>query len=812
MTSIVIAADISGPDGYHVGDEAMLAANLAMLRRLRPDAVFTAISRDRKWTAAHYGVLAISALRFGSSIEQRSQLEREVLEHAEQFMATGALDPSKAGAKVVDALARADAFIVSGAGNLCSRWPELIHDRTTLIRIARILDKPVVILGQTLGPALDEDGRERLAETLPVASLVGVRGRESAELARSLGVDASKLIEHLDDAWFLNPAPSSAVAHEAARHNGPWVGVTLAPLAGDPATFLPILRSLGRQFSELARTMDADLVFIPHWNAPPGSESDGLFARRLFGFLEEPQRARLLPVYSGEDTCWLTRQADLVVSTRYHPIVFSLSGGVPCLAISPDEHTRVRHAECLRQAGLEHLAIGFEAALDGGLVSAALSSWQQRDAIRRQLDSRAGEWAAAEDGKWSRVREVLRWADQPLAALAPTSSPPLEQEPATSSPLPYLHRQARRKTDVSAVVLTKNGAGRLERCLQSIAVAGIVRELVVFVDHTTTDESESIARRFTPKVLRMETAGLIELSLSRMAAACSGEFVLRVDDDETLGGPWDVPVDHAAIGAGFTHFRVPRRWLTPGEDGFISSGDWFPDLQLRLFRNDPALIRWPSDLHEHMAVEGPGGILWDRWVNHHVLWQHTRAERERKAEAYRRRRPDKHLSHFYLWEEQAVRVSPCGAHGSAATPLDGGESVDFGSDGTAAPYMVGGWSQPEPWGTWTDGDRAVLRLPLAQVPRGAVDIALEANAFLGPGHPELRVSMSCGQTVVAEWVIAASDVATYSASIPERLTADQGVLTLSLNIENPKSPRELGESSDDRRLGLGVRRLRLDWR
>jgi polysaccharide pyruvyl transferase WcaK-like protein len=680
-----------------------------------------------------------------------------------------------------------------------------------LIRIARLLDKPVVILGQTIGPSLDEEGRERLAEALPLASVVGVRGRESADLVRSLGVDDSKLIEHLDDAWFLNPAPSSEVAHEAARHDKAWIAVTLAPLAGDPSTFLPTLRSLGRQLSELARTLDADLVFLPHWNASIGRESDAMVARRLFGFLEDPQRARLLPVYSGEDTCWLTRQADLVVSTRYHPIVFAVSGGVPCLAIFPDEHTRVRHVECLRQAGLEQFAIPFETALEGGLVPAALSSWQQREATRRQLESRADEWRIADARKWSRVTEALGWPNQPIDVLAPTSSPPLEQEPVSSSPLPYLQRHARSRTNVSAVVLTKNGASRLERCLQSIAVAGMVRELVVFVDDATTDESESIARRFTPSVQRLKTAGLMELSLSHMVAACSGEYVLRVDDDETLGGQWDVPVDYATNGAGFTHFQIPRRWLTPGEDGFISSGDWFPDLQLRLFRNDPALIRWPSNLHEHMTVEGPGGILWDRWINHHVLWQHSRAEREQKAQAYQRRRPDKHLSHFYLWEEQAVRVSPTGPSGSVVAPLVSGETVEFGSGGTAAPYMLGGWSQPEPWGTWTDGDRAVLRLPLTQVPRGPVNVVLEADAFIRPDHPVLRVSVSCEQTVVAELLIDTPDSTTYSVSIPERLTADKGALTLSLNIDNAKSPRDFGESTDVRRLGLGVRRLRLDW-
>lgn len=812
MSSIVITADISGLEGYHVGDEAMFAANLAMLRRFRPNVAVTAISRDPGWTADHYGVHALPVLGFGSSPEQRRQLEREVLDHTEQYKATGSVDPSRAGAGVLNALAVADAFVVSGAGNLHSRWPEHIHDRTTLIRMAHLLDKPAVVLGQTIGPGLDDDGRDRLAQALPLASLVGVRGHESAELARSLGVNPSKLVEQLDDAWFMNPAPSAAVSDEVAQFRRPWVAVTLAPLAGDPASFLPVLRSLGRQFSELARTINADLVFLPHWNAPPGFESDALFARRLFGFLEEPERARLLWINNGEDTCWLTRQADLVVSTRYHPLVFALSGRVPCLAISTDDHSRVRHTECLRHAGLERLAISFEAAVDGGLMAGALSAWEQREEIRRQLDSRAGEWAASETRKWSRVREILGWTEQPMAASISTASVPIEVEPASKSPLPYLRRRARPTNDISAVVLTKDGANRLERCLRSIVDTGVARELVVLVDEATTDDSESVARRFTSKVLRLQTQGCIELSLSALAAACSGDFVLRLDDDETMGGRWDLPIADGRDSEAFTHFLIPRRWLTPGQDYFISSGDWFPDLQLRLFRNDPALISWPSQLHEHMVVGGAGAVLWDRWIDHHVLWQQTRIAREQKSVTYRSTRPDKHLSHFYLWEEQAVRLSLCSSNvASAAQPLSNGAEVLFGAGGTAAPYMLDGWSHPEPWGAWTDGVRAVLQLPLTQVPRGPVNIVLEANAFIQANHPELRVSVSCENTVIAKWVISTPDIASHAATIPEWLTAEHGALVLSLNLENPKAPSDLGEFSDCRRLGLGVRRLQLNW-
>jgi len=761
VSALVIAADVGGIEGYHAGDEAMLAANLAALRALRPDVACTVISRDPEWTAAHYGVQAIAGCGSGATAER------------------------------LHALAAADALIISGAGHLCSRWPEHIHDRATLIRLAHQLGKPVVVLGQTIGPELTGDDRETLAGALALASMVGVRGRESSELVRALGIAPAKIAEHLDDAWFLDPVPSAAAVREAGRRHRPWVAVTLAPLAGDPATFLPLLRSLGRQFSHLARTLDADLVFLPHWNASQGIESDAVLARRLFGFLDEPRRATLLPVLSGEDICWLTRQASLVVSSRYHPIVFGLSGGIPSVAISPDAHTRVRHAECLRQAGLEHLAISLDTARQGGLEVTARSAWEQRETIRHHLHARTPGWRADDARKWSRVCDALGWP-------APQSRVRPHAEPSQT---------------ISAVVLTKDGADRLEPCLQSIIDAGIASELLVFVDQTTTDASETIARRFTPNVVRVDTQGALELTLAQMVAACSGDFVLRVDDDETLGGGWDLPVDFANRWPGVTHFSVPRRWVVAGQDAFLSSGDWFPDLQVRLFRNDPSLIRWPAILHDHVTVQGAGGVLWDRWIDHHVLWQQSRAAREHKCEAYRITRPDKHLSHFYLWEEQAVRLSPCRPDmASAAEPLPSGAVVTFEAGGTSAPYTLDGWSGAEPWGTWTDGHRAVLGIPLKQPPQGPVEVVLEANAFLRPQHPVLHVCVSCNHTVVAEWEIRTADVCQYPVRIPAELMAGQGVLQLSLDIKNPASPHELGESLDTRPLGLGLRRLRIDYR
>ncbi len=753
--ALVIAADIGGWDGYHAGDEAMFGANVAALRRLRPDVHLTAISRDPAWTEREYGVRAILPM---------------------------APDPSP---DLIEALTTADALFISGAGNLCSKWPGMVQDRSALINLAADLGKPALVLGQTLGPDFTPEDRARLSQALSRVALLGLRGDASMQLAGALGVPATRLIAQVDDAWSLDARPSAAARDVAARLRAPWIAVTLAPLAGVPGDGLAAMRALAEQLGALARELDAGLVFLPHWHPPPGIESDGVVARRLMGLLDPAVPVTIAPVLTGTDTCWLTRQAALVVATRYHPIVFGASRGVPCVAVHADEHTRVRHRECLLQVGLEDRALPLTAALDGGLLEAGRRAWRERDLWRDHVAQRSSALSEGEAAKWTRVAAALGW--------------PRPRRPFVRPSL-----------DVSAVVLTRDGAPRLAACLQSIQDAGIARELVVFVDDATTDDSAAIARRFTPSVHHLATHGYIEFSLARMVAACRGRYILRLDDDETLGGAWDSPIGDVDDLDRYTHMLVPRRWLVPGRDMFLSGGDWFPDLQLRLFRNDPQCLRWPTAVHQPLAVEGQGVILWDRWIDHHVLWQQSRAQREAKCADYRRVRPDLDLAHFYLWEERPVRLAPLDAPGSwTAVPLARDAVIRFGTSGNAAPYTLDGWSHPEPWGAWTDGPRAALRLPLREPATGDVQVQFDANAYIRPGHPSLTLVLACGDQEVGRWTITVEDVTTYRCTIPAAVAGGRGVLILSFGIAHPASPRQLGESTDDRRLGVGLHRLGL---
>lgn len=378
------------------------------------------------------------------------------------------------------------------------------------------------------------------------------------------------------------------------------------------------------------------------------------------------------------------------------------------------------------------------------------------------------------------------------------------------------------------VMLTRNGANRIGRCLDSIAGYGFAGEIVVCVDQETTDDTMAVARRYTPHVHLIETGGTLESALPAMAAHCSAEYVLRLDDDETLGGNWDpVSLEGLLRGNGFTHLILPRLWLLPPGDRFISTPPWFPDYQIRFFRNDPDLIRWSPVLHEPMGIKGRGLFLFDRWIEHYDLVIHSRPERERKAQRYRRIRPEKHLSHLYLYEEQQIDLLPATPEGYAEAvaaylarteglaarpnPYEAGAEIRFEAGGNGVEYARTGWGAPESWGRWTNGFRAEIAIPLADPFEGSALLMVEAAAYVRDWHPLLHVRVECNREPLGEWSIDTAICVERSLFIPPAALAGKRELGLVFHVDNPASPIDFGDFGlDQRLLGLGFHKLRVD--
>ncbi|HVQ37810.1 MAG TPA: polysaccharide pyruvyl transferase family protein [Pyrinomonadaceae bacterium] len=403
---LLVIADVGGQETRHIGDEAMLEANLDALRRLIPDVSFTIVSRDPAWTATRYGVDAVAPFGFPGDVaavaERSALLERLV------NSATASEITYTAGSVTSNAMARADALVVSGGGNLSSTWPDLLYERVALLQLARIFGKPAVVLGQTLGPVLSPDERRLLAETLPSARIVGLRELPSAALARDLNVPADRIWHQCDDALFPagNPDLGIPVSKPRRPAAAPYIAVTLDPQV---RTFGPeLFNSVVAQLRDISEKLGASIILIPHafGNESRGIPSDLTEAFILADRLGLSQSA----VAAGLDANQvrqLTAEAVMVISSRYHPIVFGLAAGVPSLGIYGDEYCRIKLEGALAHAGLEQWTLTYDQVAQGSLLPDALKLWQTRREVRNVIESRREAWREESRQRWRAVIRAL---------------------------------------------------------------------------------------------------------------------------------------------------------------------------------------------------------------------------------------------------------------------------------------------------------------------------------------------------------------------------------------------------------------------
>jgi polysaccharide pyruvyl transferase WcaK-like protein len=391
---LFVIGDVGGPGHYHLGDEAMLEANLARLRQIVPGIRFTVASADPDWTSKRYGVasLPIPRIPSGHSPESWTRVIGNMPGRWADWL----------GPEIDESLGTAAGLLISGGGNLCATWPEKVLERVALLERARELDLPAVIVGQTIGPSLTRWQRGLLSGALQGAAWVGVRDGESATLASSLGVPAGRLRQHLDDAFFLEPLPvEDRRAGELRLRPKPWILVTLDGSFGTAARE-PALSVLASQLDSLAESLNGTLIFVPHVG---GADVRAGWADDVAGrALATRMRADLLilDLWQPREVRWLIGQAALVVSTRYHPLVFATAAGVPSLGIYTDPYTRVKLRGALGAADLEGWCMSSADLESCAFLPLALELWHRRKEIMDDLVRlRADGWR----------RELQRWGE-----------------------------------------------------------------------------------------------------------------------------------------------------------------------------------------------------------------------------------------------------------------------------------------------------------------------------------------------------------------------------------------------------------------
>lgn len=337
-----------------------------------------------------------------------------------------------------DSIAAMDAVVVSGGGNLNSRYGWLLYERAAAVSAAEHAGVPVYVTGQSLGPVLNPEDAQVLERMLRTARSVTVREHSSLAWCRERGIDARLSVDDATDYLAASPARTLHYAE------GVSAGQALDELP-ERYVCVTVNECTEQQAQQLARLLDNmwrehgyASVFLSHFGDPQNPESGDIQThQRIAEQLSPSTPATLLPILHADQSITVHRAAAFTLTSRYHPAVFSAAAGIPVLALVPDAFTQMRVGGALRQYGLGEFTLPL------GMLAGAVPELMVAAALRHA--------AVASDARRTELLEALRAERAYLLAqilgsgkcAAPAPFPTVEQVPALPEPLGATVRAAR---------------------------------------------------------------------------------------------------------------------------------------------------------------------------------------------------------------------------------------------------------------------------------------------------------------------------------------------------------------------------------
>lgn len=381
----MLVADVAGLSHYHVGDEAILTARLAWVRKTFPAVTPIALSHDPSFTAARHSVQALEEPSLPRWVDQSwvyrwscPALSARLLEILCRGFAP------RLGA-VLREVRQTSLLCICGGGSLTSTYGALLRFRSLLAGYALASGVPVAVSGQQIGPALTREDAAILKRWLPGARYVGVRDPGvSVAVGRDLGLQPGHLVVTGDDALDLAPSP---VERGIPGRSGtrPLVGLSLH-LRGGRAEREQLLARMVSALAGWLRDVEADLLWLPHLRSDVAHRCD---IRLAHDFARESGLGNRLVIADDRHLLdshikYLTGRCQFVVSTRYHGAVFALSSGVPVVALSQDDYTHAKLKGLLEYCDLQWPVTRLD---DPATPLALRAAWENRPVLAGQLSA-----------------------------------------------------------------------------------------------------------------------------------------------------------------------------------------------------------------------------------------------------------------------------------------------------------------------------------------------------------------------------------------------------------------------------------------
>ncbi len=157
---------------------------------------------------------------------------------------------------------------------------------------------------------------------------------------------------------------------------------------------------------------------------------------------------------------------------------------------------------------------------------------------------------------------------------------------------------------LSVVISAYNEELKINKCLESVKK---IADEIIFIDNTSTDKTAEIAKKAGAKIFVRENNPMLNINKNFGISKATLDWILYLDADEQVSPELAIEIKSMLNEKSETDgYRIPRKNIIFGK--WIEHAGWYPDYQLRFFRNGK--VKFPEGhVHEELTMKGKMGKL-----------------------------------------------------------------------------------------------------------------------------------------------------------------------------------------------------------
>jgi len=326
---------------YHVGDEAMFLETYNWYQKHHPKYKLSVLTSQSNHSN-------LKVLEIVSPIEFQFINKRTIFKLILKLKINNIFKINLLTYKekyLVSIIKKNDRIHFCGGGNINSLFSGWLYYSLLIIKISTILNREIVLTSQTMGPFNFID--KLLAfSILNKVEIIAVRGH--TDTLKNIGIISPKIFNMLDAAYKLPIYTNKSLPKKKNFR----IGLSLHEWKNSEKFFEALIASL----EKISETNSIEIVLIPHVLVNDDNQWDMGFMSKLFSVhsskikIIKQKTSHILsskpePAYYIKK---LTGTVDLLISTRYHGLIFALSQNIPVLTYTSDTYYSDKNTNALK--------------------------------------------------------------------------------------------------------------------------------------------------------------------------------------------------------------------------------------------------------------------------------------------------------------------------------------------------------------------------------------------------------------------------------------------------------------------------------